>query len=90
MPCWSNQASAWLSWSLLTICDAADAAMKAASGETVNGGDIKLYATVDGRSLDMLWALDREGILVVEGETTPEDGRDTGESMVEETMAAES
>jgi hypothetical protein len=57
---------------LVTICEAAEAAMKAASGEMDSGGDIKLCAMTDGRSLEILWVLDRR-----EGEASPEEaGRD--------------
>lgn len=56
--------------------------MKAGSGDTVKGGDIKLCATVDGRSLDMLRALDREeGILW--GEAMPEEDRGAAGSIEE-------
>ncbi len=50
--------------------------MKAASGETDSGGDMKLWPMVDGLSLEMLWVRDREVILVSGGETMPDDGRD--------------
>ena len=79
MPCWSSRASAWLSWSLVTICEAAEAAMKAASGDTVSGGDMKLAAMVDGLSLDILWALERECVFI-EGERMADSGRDMGYS----------
>jgi hypothetical protein len=61
--------------------------MKAASGDTASGGDIRLCATVDGRSLDKLCVLDRDGILC-RGEARADEGRDVIES-IEETMAAE-
>lgn len=48
---------------MVTICEAAEAAMKAGSGDTDNGGDMRLAAMVDGRSLEMLWVLERDGIL---------------------------
>lgn len=53
--------------------------MKAGSGDTESGGDIRLCATVDGRSLEMLCVLDRDGILCG-GEATPDGGRDKAES----------
>lgn len=45
----------------MMICDAADAAMKPASGETETGGDRRLYAATEGWSLDMLCVLDLPG-----------------------------
>ena len=53
--------------------------MKAASGDTPVGGDIKLCAMVEGLSLDMLCVLDREGTLCG-GEAMADEGRDQAES----------
>lgn len=57
------------------ICEAAEAAIKAASGDTVSGGDMKLVAMVDGLSLDILRALERECVFI-EGEMMANSGRD--------------
>jgi hypothetical protein len=58
MPVSSYHESAWLSWSLVTICEAAEEAMKAASGVTVDGGETKPRPIVEGLSLEMLCVLD--------------------------------
>src|SRR5258708_6931303 len=70
MPCWSNQASDWLSWSLVTICEAAETAMNAGSGEIEIGGDSRpVWFATEGMSLEIL------GDLVVRGEGYPESNR---------------
>lgn len=62
MPTWSYHISEWPSWSLVTICEAAEPAMKTASGETDSGGDMRIWLMVEGRSLDMLWARAGRGV----------------------------
>lgn len=58
--------------------------MKAAAGETESGGDMRLWAMVDGRSLEILCVLD----LTPRGETMPEAGRDMARSGLGAAMMA--
>ncbi len=58
--------------------------MKAASGETVRGGDMRPWPMVEGLSLEMLWVLDR---ILWGGEATPEEGRDMPVSIEENIVA---
>jgi hypothetical protein len=58
--------------------------MKAAEGDTESGGDMRLWAMVEGRSLEILCVLD----LTSRGDMMPEVGRDTAESPFEVAMAA--
>ena len=60
MPASSYQESWWLSWSFVTICDAAEGAIYAGSGDTDEGGHCKLNPIVEGLSLEMLCVRDLE------------------------------
>lgn len=57
--------------------------MKAASGDTESGGDIKLWPIVDGLSLEMLCVLDR---IFWGGDKMPDDDRDMACSKLEKDM----
>jgi hypothetical protein len=57
--------------------------MKAASGDTESGGDIKLWPMVDGLSEDMLCVLD---LMCRGGEAIPDVGLDAVESMMDVVM----
>jgi hypothetical protein len=57
--------------------------MKAASGDTDNGGDINVWPMVDGLSEDMLWVLD---LMCRGGEAMPDEGLDIVESTVNVVM----
>lgn len=58
--------------------------MKAAEGDTASGGDMRLWAIVEGRSLEILCVLD----LTSRGEMMPEVGRDMARSPCEVAMDA--
>ncbi len=64
--------------------------MKAASGDTVNGGYMRPWPTVEGRSLEMLWVRDLMCPACRGGEAMPDDGRDIAESMLAYTIAVRS
>lgn len=59
--------------------------MKAASGDTDNGGDIKLWLIVEGLSLEILCVRDRTWRT---GETTPDSRRNEDESAMGLAMVA--
>lgn len=59
--------------------------MKAASGDTDKGGDIRLRAIVEGLSLDMLCVLD---LIPRAGGTMPDEGRDMVNSGIGVVMVA--
>ena len=61
--------------------------MKAASGVTVSGGDIRVCDKVERRSLDMLWVLDRSCLEVVVRAMAVGTAVGTVEEAVEEAVA---